>query len=421
MHRLRFLGLIGLLSWLMVGAAGCGQKSQEAAPAGALPQHGSVNDFLRTHWARPLASQGAALREFPARKASIHPADCGACHQAQYEDWRSSLHSRAMGPGVLGQFANMDAGALEEHQECLRCHAPLKEQAESLAAALAAGSATGPAKNPPASALHLQGLVCAACHLRGYQVFGPPRRDGSVPQTAAGFPHGGWSGNRAFEDSGFCAACHQFEPEGFTLNGKLLENTYEEWRASRHAREGRSCQSCHMPERRHLWRGIHDPDMAKGAVTVSTGPAVIDSRRVTAGLTLKNTGAGHYFPTYVTPQLIVQFRQETAEGEVLRDSVEEKVIGRRVAADLSAELSDTRLAPDEQRVIEYRGALHPRAARLVMEIRVEPDAFYTAFYRSLLKDGTAGRGKPLIEAALADSLASRYTLFMERQPLRPAR
>ena len=42
------------------------------------------------------------------------------------------------------------------------------------------------------------------------------------------------------------------------LNGKPLENTYEEWRKSPAARRGLQCQNCHMPDRRHLWRGIHD-------------------------------------------------------------------------------------------------------------------------------------------------------------------
>ena len=49
-------------------------------------------------------------------------------------------------------------------------------------------------------------------------------------------------------------------------------------------------------------------------------------------------------------------------------------------------------------------------------MRVEPDAFYTAFYRALLSGG-AGKGEKMIRQALADSLASHFTLFAESQPL----
>ena len=68
--------------------------------------------------------------------------------------------------------------------------------------------------------------------------------------------------------SEFCQSCHQFAPDGLALNGKLLENTYAEWKASRFAREGVQCQDCHMPDRRHLWRGIHDPAMVRSGLTI---------------------------------------------------------------------------------------------------------------------------------------------------------
>ncbi|MBA7466455.1 hypothetical protein ES707_01639 [subsurface metagenome] len=45
------------------------------------------------------------------------------------------------------------------------------------------------------------------------------------------------------------------------------ENTLVEWEQSPAARNGMTCQSCHMPQRRHLWRGIHDPDMVRSGLT----------------------------------------------------------------------------------------------------------------------------------------------------------
>ncbi len=299
-----------------------------------------------------------------------------------------------MGPGVVGQLVAMTAA---ERQDCQRCHAPLQEQSE------------------PRSLLFAEGLVCAGCHMRSDQMYGPPRRDGSELAAADGMPHKGWSASPAFEDSKFCATCHQFGTDGYALNGKLLENTYEEWRASRYAREGRACQSCHMPDRRHLWRGIHDPAMARSALTVRAGAFQLESGAIKATWEVANSGAGHYFPTYVTPRVVVYIRQEGRDGAPIAGTLREYTIARHVKGDLSEELADTRLAPHETRVLEYSAKRHPRATHLTLQIQVEPDAFYTELYRSLLRENGAGPGREQIVQALRKSIASRYTLYAEQR------
>ncbi len=367
----------------------------------------NVAAFLDKHWQSPLAHQGVAPAHFTPQEAALDPASCGACHVQQFEDWRGALHAKAMGPGVLGQLINMDAQARDEHQACLRCHAPLAEQADSLSAAIAVKAKTG---------LHEQGLVCAACHVREHRHFGPPRRDGSVPKPEDKLPHDGWKVSAAFSDSRFCAGCHQFEPDGFALNGKLLENTYAEWQASRYASEGRHCQSCHMPDRRHLWRGIHDRETVRSGVTITAAAPRIDTGAVLAGLTLRNSGTGHHFPTYVTPRVVAEIFQAGADGKAIDGTRQEHVIARQVTLDLSREVADTRLAVDAEVRLDYRRPLDARARTLAYRVRVEPDAFYTAFYRALLSGG-AGKGEKMIRQALADSLASHFTLFAESQPL----
>jgi cytochrome c554/c'-like protein len=370
----------------------------------------SVDAFLDRYWARPLPP----LQQ--ARGISPEPASCGACHTGQLEGWSGSLHSRAMGPGVLGQLAAMAPHATDEHQQCIRCHAPLAEQADGLVAALSAKTVPhAPRGERP---LHEQGVVCAACHVRGGRWYGPPRRDGSGPAgDTAAFPHGGWTASSAFEDSRFCAACHQFGKDDYALNGKPLENTYEEWRASRHAREGRTCQSCHMPQRRHLWRGIHDPEMVKAGVTIRATPPAVDSGAVTAALAIENSGVGHRFPTYVTPRVVAEIHQEDADGRPLDGTRREHVIARQVPLDLSREIADTRIEPDEKAVLEYRAPLHARAAALVFQVRVEPDAFYAAFYRSVLDAGQAGNGGKMLDEALRQANDSVFVLYSERAPL----
>lgn len=413
-----------LFCTLAAALAACGEPAQPTAPvkssaqpaAGQLPAP-QIDRFLDTHWARPIAPQGKPPARFTSIEAALDPGSCGTCHVAQLDDWRGSLHARAMGPGVLGQLADMKSSARDEHQECLRCHAPLAEQADSLAAALASGRGLANAPNRAPQPLHLDGVMCAACHVRGHQRYGPPRRDGSQAGDFVKLPHGGWISNAAFADSRFCGACHQFPKDGYALNGKLLENTYEEWKASRYAREGKTCQSCHMPDRRHLWRGIHDPEMTKSGVTIQAGAPSFNGRTVSARLAIRNSGTGHQFPTYVTPKVIVEGYQENAAGAVLPGTLRQYVIGRQVKLDLSEEIADTRLAPDQERGFDYRAPLNPQARAVVLQVRVEPDAFYTEFYRSLLDGKSAGKGARLIREAFDDSVASAYTLYRIRQPV----
>ncbi len=374
-----------------------------------------VGDFLSWYWERPLPSQGEIPPAIYQQTISLQPDSCNSCHAVQFNDWRASQHAHAMGPGLMGQLVTMAAHATDDHQACIRCHAPLAEQAESLSAAIVNDPPATLKKSPT---LHEQGLICAACHVRGYRWYGPPRRDGSQASgDTSQWPHQAWTSSAAFEDSRFCAACHQFKPDEFSLNGKLIENTYEEWKASRYARDGKTCQSCHMPERKHMWRGIHDPEMVKQGLTIDTTPPRISSNRVSSTLTIKNTGVGHFFPTYVTPKVIIEGYQEDASGNAIQGSTQTLVIGRQVAIDLSQEIADTRLPPDGEAKLVYRVAMHPNAVALVFQIRVEPDAFYTQFYKTVLEGKTAGKGESLIRQALAESEASTFMLYRKHYSL----
>ncbi|MDA8363683.1 MAG: multiheme c-type cytochrome, partial [Gammaproteobacteria bacterium] len=229
-------------------------------PFGLGPkQSHPIAAFLAHHWVYPLPPEGPPPKGYTALEGSLSPQSCGVCHQQQYEDWRTSLHSRTVGPGLLWQFPLMNQ---QSANRCLRCHAPLAEQ--KALAAMEFHWPNAPSTPPPAYVgrqLFHQGLVCAACHVRQQHRFGPPPPPGMPPGNTPGLPHDGFTVSTAFQHSRFCATCHQSRPGGRGLDGKPFENTYAEWRASRFAREGVTCQSCHMPHRRHLWRGIHDPAM----------------------------------------------------------------------------------------------------------------------------------------------------------------
>ena len=60
-----------------------------------------------------------------------------------------------------------------------------------------------------------------------------------------------------------------------------------------------------MPDRRHLWRGVHDRDMVRRALYREIRVARIDAERIRITLVLANRDAGHYLPTYVVPKIFV--------------------------------------------------------------------------------------------------------------------
>lgn len=378
--------------------AGC------AVPVATGPA--SVESFVARHWRQPLAPQGPAPARFSPLEASLEPEACGTCHPAQLADWQASTHAAAMGPGVSGQLIEMLATDPRGALACQHCHAPLAEQAPLRRDTLAENPDFDPA-------LRRRGIPCAGCHVRGHERFGPPRRDGSLASAAPRetLPHGGVTRTPAYLRSEFCRDCHQFAPDGYALAGKLLEDTYNEWKASRFAAAGVQCQDCHMPDRRHLWRGIHDPETVRRGLTISVvEDATPGGGRVAGRLIVDSTGVGHRFPTYVTPIVVLRGELIDADGRVVAGTREERRIGREVTLDLERELSDTRLRPGERAELVYGRSLEGGAVAARFSVVVYPDAFYTAFYETLLRQG-AGRGEPEIRAALDDARRSAFSVF----------
>jgi hypothetical protein len=408
--KLLFAAVLFNVGWVVTAGA--------AEPVAARVD--STSTFLSRHWSYPIAPQGNPPAGFSPLEASLDPGACGQCHVQQFLDWKASLHSRTMGPGIRWQFFVMGQKAANE---CMRCHAPLAEQKALLA--MDRGWEHAPSTPPPryvAPDLHLQGLVCAACHVRRHERFGPPPRGGAGRARDPAMPHGGFSAQPAFEDSRFCAACHQFPASGPSLNGKLLENTFEEWRASAAAKRGRTCQSCHMPDRRHLWRGIHDPDMVRKALHVSLEVRRRGKGAMWAQAQLTNVGAGHHFPTYVVPEVVASLELLDAQGKV-RSQIARKVIGREVNLGLTQEISDTRI-PAGGRVLFGGGFPAPRSRGWTVELRivVDPGKHYARVFRSVLehRERIAPGGNRLLDAALAQVSGPGYEAFRIRRPVPPS-
>ena len=78
-----------------------------------------------------------------------------------------------------------------------------------------------------------------------------------------------------------------------------------------------------MPDRRHLWRGIHDRDMVRSGLAITLRA---DKARYRPGdllhatLVIATPGVGHAFPTYVTPQVRVRAELVDADDQPWREA-----------------------------------------------------------------------------------------------------
>lgn len=395
----RFAGWGRLLGGMVValGLAACGGEPPADTEA-----------FLAQHWQEPLAPQGAPPAHFSALEASLHPQACGQCHATQYTDWHASLHSRTLGPGLRWQLELMDQA---QGNRCLRCHTPLAEQKALVAREL--GWPNAPAQPPPAYVspdLAHQGLVCAACHVRGHRRFGPPPRQGAVPDS----PHDGFVVSQAFQDSQFCAHCHQFPDDGPRIAGKLQEDTYQQWLASPYAAAGpdrQTCQGCHMPDRRHLWRGIHDPEMTRRAVAVELFLDRVDATHYRARARVKNQGAGHHFPTYMVPKVELRFYRRGADGSVRE--LGRQLIGWQVDTQITREIADTRIPAGATREFVQAFEAEGQDWQLELVVDVSPGEHYERIFRDSLN--RAGQFPPkavgLLREALTEVEGKRYELM----------
>lgn len=409
MTRSRRISLF-LVSLLILAISASGQKQQPWTEQAEF-------EFLKRHWQVPIPFQGKPPAGWSESEISLESQTCGECHPQQFKDWETSVHSRAVGPGLLGQTPTLLKEDPATAIVCYACHAPLTEQQEIVSVGLRTR------RNARFdSSLQSQGLTCAGCHVRGNQRFGPPRRDGSLENLKAPdrLPHGGATRTPAFERAEFCTVCHQFEPGGNSLNGKPLENTYDEWKNSPYAAQGIQCQQCHMPDRRHLWRGIHDLQMVKSGLGINlqlNRHTYEVGDKLEVNLELVNSGVGHYFPTYVTPKVVLRIELLDPGGQVIPDSVKEEVIGRQVTLNLDREIADTRIPPQGVHTFRYARAIDRRGMKLRAEVLVYPDDFYRRFYEAKLAGQLSGLERQRLSRALEDARTSAYKLFESERSL----
>jgi len=371
----------------------------------------------RTLWSTPIALQARAplgLRLAPVER-SMRAEQCGRCHADQARDWRGSRHALAMGPGVVGQLDAFEHGV---RTGCQRCHAPLSEQHPAL-------RDRGDSFRANAlfdADLARSGVSCAVCHLRGLERHGPPGRDtgreGMLAQRIATIdyprvPLG------IYERSDLCVSCHQLPLESAVGSRPLLD-TYAEWVESPVFRRGIQCQSCHMPDRRHTWRGVHDRQTVREALAIDLGAPSREGDRVRAEIRLTNIGCGHHFPTTATPMAIVRVELLDAQSRPLAGTRQEHRIERNAhfVRGRWEQRLDTRIRAGDTRRLSYSArARTARALRVRVEMR--PDGFYEGFFeRRLARRDLPAAQRTRYAAALDEARKNVFVFYDHAVELR---
>lgn len=190
------------------------------------------------------ACNAAPLSEIDFPSAKL----CKACHPNQYEQWSRSMHAYAQHSLVFQAF-NL---TLQERTSgtigtfCSRCHTPI---------GTALGE-SGSRRNVHRSRISMEGVTCVVCHRQSRNhgkasgraamtpgklldacMFGPfeSGRSGQFKShKSAHHPH--------IRSSAFCGTCHDVT----SPDGVRLEEAFSEWRNSPAAKQGITCQQCHM-------------------------------------------------------------------------------------------------------------------------------------------------------------------------------
>ena len=290
----------------------------------------------------------------------IRAEQCGVCHQANYEEWKTSYHAKAYVDPFFQAYWRKD----RHIWICLNCHAPMAPQQPWLINGLEGGKVHKPIKtdNPNFDAeFQREGITCAACHVRNGVIEGP-NEDVQAPHPTRHSPR--------FRTTDICFTCHQVPSGPFQFYNGGPCSTFPEFEAGPYYKRGMICQDCHMPSierppiisggpvrqgRQHLWRGGHSLEMLKQAVTIELTPdqpSLQPGQTANFTLRLTNSGAGHKIPTgdpdrYFT----IAFEVVDGTGKVLKrqeDTLQRWIVWWPVIV----EVYENRLAPQVGR--DYR-------------------------------------------------------------------
>jgi hypothetical protein len=208
--------------------------------------------------------------------------ECGTCHPKQYTEWSRSMHAYAQHSPVFEAFTltlvERTSGTIGTF--CTRCHTPI---------GISLGE-TASTRNIDRSRLSMEGVTCVVCHrlqapyykasarlpgepgqLIDQCIFGP--FDDPVAAEMNAHPA---SGNKHIRSAAFCGACHDVT----SPNGVRLEEAFSEWQNSPAAKEGITCQECHMGPVQGVPIPRHQRPVGKAAVVPDVDPDRLPDRHL---------------------------------------------------------------------------------------------------------------------------------------------
>lgn len=427
--------LVGFAFFLLLLVGGVAWKKGLAHEPVAEITESNLSDtaaFFAQYWQMPIHADTTG-------RLNLAPESCGKCHMTQYDQWSKSIHAHAMGPGVVGQLLGFSP---KEAAACRLCHAPLDIQQSHTFDVKPPAPGRSPDQIWPVEEVQTQiynsdteipnpaydaslakkAIVCAACHVRNGVVYGPPP-DPTKPRQKSPHPIRYTS---YFESAEFCRACHQFSHDN-AINGKPLENTYEEWRHGSWGKQGVTCQKCHMPGRGHTWKGVHSPDQVRLALTIDFETNERPDG-ITGHLRIVNSNAGHFFPTYVTPRVVASVELINTQGRSIHNNRIEAVMSREIilTSNERREIRDSRIAPGDTFTLPYRltwsklpDADLRRLDAVRADVTVFPEHFYRGLFEALLDDELdSDEAFRMIQQAHRNSIQSAYSAYTETRPLR---
>ncbi|MBF0430935.1 MAG: hypothetical protein HQK83_06625 [Fibrobacteria bacterium] len=429
-HPCRLL-LLSVSCWILL--TGCPKKDKHKIPVKNTPQttHALPLDsleafssvltpspWLKDFWSIPIPFQGNPPYHWTKEEKDISAEGCKSCHPHQFADWSRSMHAHSTKNGIIHQLSRDMHLPAHISKNCNQCHNPLVEQSIKTT-----NGKVNPAFN---QTLYKEGVTCIGCHVRKRTYFGPAPDSSNTNQNK----HNGFIIKNEFSSSAFCSPCHDLQPGNKKVNGKLLLETGEEWRRTRLSAAGMTCQKCHMPDKKHLFKGIRDSATVKEALSIQLvlkqrgerkapfkgHPPLEGKDSIIAELAVTNLGAAHRVPTYINSQIRVILEQLDSSGNIIQSSVKTGIIGRKMSLDLKFEVFDTRLLPGEKFYLGYKLKRHPSTESLRGRIEVWPDQHNYELYKTFLNNPESKQSPSyqLIKKALNQAEISRYVLWEKK-------
>jgi len=221
------------------------------------------------HGPRPLLEI-----DFPSAK------ECRACHPRQYEQWSRSMHAYAQHSPIFQAFnltlIERTSGTIGTF--CSRCHTPLGTTLGE----------NGSRRNVHRSRLSMEGVTCVVCHRVARPYYKANTRRAIVPgKLLESCMYGPFEDpvshrershishhSNSIKTSAFCGTCHDVT----SPRGVRLEEAYSEWQNSPAARQGITCQQCHMGPVQGVPIADEERPLGRAATVPGVDPELIPLR-----------------------------------------------------------------------------------------------------------------------------------------------